>query len=79
MVVVLLGYDAQYPEDQNMCLDHPENLKSYAHSLHFLQLYDMSCYYHCFFFLILQTKLKYEGWNFNSGNTAVETPRNGTK
>jgi hypothetical protein len=22
---------------------------------------------------------KYEGWNFNSGNTAVETPCNGTK
>jgi len=21
----------------------------------------------------------YVGWNFNSGNTAVETPRNGTK
>ena len=21
----------------------------------------------------------YEGWNFNSGNTAVETPCNGTK
>ena len=23
--------------------------------------------------------LKYEGWNFNSGNTTVETPCNGTK
>jgi hypothetical protein len=22
---------------------------------------------------------KYEGWNFNNGNTAVETPCNGTK
>jgi hypothetical protein len=25
------------------------------------------------------SRLKYEGWNFNSGNTAVETPCNGTK
>jgi hypothetical protein len=24
-------------------------------------------------------KTKYEGWNFNSGNTAVETPCKGTK
>jgi hypothetical protein len=24
-------------------------------------------------------KTKYEGWNFNNGNTAVETPCNGTK
>jgi len=27
----------------------------------------------------IQTQTIYEGWNFNSGNTAVETPCNGTK
>jgi len=26
-----------------------------------------------------QLQILYEGWNFNSGNTAVETPCNGTK
>jgi hypothetical protein len=27
----------------------------------------------------VRINIKYEGWNFNSGNTAVEMPCNGTK
>jgi len=33
----------------------------------------------CMFRAIPTIRNYYEGWNFNSGNTAVETPCNGTK
>jgi hypothetical protein len=53
---------------------HPSSHSSFSVSLKCKKIYFQENHE-----IFEQTQSIYEGWNFNNGNTAVETPCNGTK